>query len=521
MENDKDSEAIFVKEGLIHKVGAYEEMIKYKSDETIEIDLAGKTLMPAFIDAHSHLIAFATTLDLVSLSDATTFDDILQKLIKFKENKKPSSGDWIIGFGYDHNDLIEKKHPTKSVLDRVTMEHPILISHASGHMGVANSRALQELQINSDTKDPEGGHIARCEGGTEPNGYLEETAFTNNASKIEQPSLEETCTNIEEAQRIYLSYGITTAQEGLVNSNEFHLLKKMSDENRLVIDVIGYVDLKNSPSICDNFSEYTQKFINQLKIGGFKIFLDGSPQGKTAWLTKPYENSNENYCGYPIYKDKEVEHFVNTAIDKGMQLLTHCNGDAAADQLIFCFKKVLSERKLRYEMRPVMIHAQTVRCDQLEIMKDIGMIPSYFVEHTYYWGDVHIKNLGRDRAFRISPVQTTIQKELPFTLHQDTPVVLPDMLHTVWCAVNRVTKSGTVIGEAEKVSPLEALKGVTIYGAYSYFEEDIKGSIKEGKQANLIILDENPLEVDPMTIKDIKVLETIKQGKTVFKRKYS
>ncbi|MGO0862293.1 amidohydrolase family protein, partial [Clostridioides difficile] len=199
---------------------------------------------------------------------------------------------------------------------------------------------------------------------------------------------------------------------------------------------------------------FVKKYVNRFKIGGYKIFLDGSPQGKTAWLTKPYENSEDGYCGYPIYKDEEVEKFINISVEEKMQLLTHCNGDAAADQLINSFEKVIKEKNIKDDMRPVMIHAQTVREDQVDEMKKINMIPSYFVAHTYYWGDIHIKNLGESRAFKISPLKTTIEKGLIYTLHQDTPVIAPNMLETIWCAVNRITKKGVLIGENEKISPL-------------------------------------------------------------------
>lgn len=238
-------------------------------------------------------------------------------------------------------------------------------------------------------------------------------------------------------------------------------------------------------------------------------------------MSRPYENSDDGYCGYPIYKDEEVEKFIDISLKEKMQLLTHCNGDAAADQLIDAFEKVLNlkEQSSENHIRPVMIHAQTVREDQIDDMKVINMIPSYFVAHTYYWGDIHIKNLGEDRAFKISPLKTTIEKGLIYTLHQDTPVIAPNMLETVWCAVNRITKKGIQIGENEKISPLDALKGVTINAAYQYFEEDKKGSIKEGKLANLIILDENPLTIDPMKIKDIKVLQTIREGEVLYSLK--
>ena len=518
MEENQQVEAIFVQSGIIKKVGTTEEIMALQNNYTKLVDLQGHTLLPAFIDAHSHLTAFANTLRLASLSAVKSTDELVDTLRSFKETKQIAKGDWIVGFGYDNHQFVDKQHPTKHILDQVSIENPIFVSHASGHMGVANSLALQALHITSDTPDPEGGKIGREPNSSEPNGYLEENAFIQNSSKIPQPSAEEMCTLLEEAQQIYFSYGITTAQEGMVNAQQESLLVKMVKERRLLMDVVGYIDVKNSHELASKHKEYIGTYIHHYKIGGYKMFLDGSPQEKTAWMTKPYEGATDGYSGYPIYQDEEVEQMVQTAINENMQLLTHCNGDAAADQLLFTFAKLFHEQKIKDHKRPVMIHAQTVRPDQLAFMKRIHMIPSFFVEHTYYWGDTHLENLGEERAFHISPLKTAIENGVMFTLHQDTPVVPPDMLHTVWCAVNRVTKSGMTLGEDEKITPQEALKGVTIHGAYQYFEENKKGSIKPGKQANFVILQDNPLTIEPMQIKDISILETIMQGKTVFKK---
>lgn len=519
MESQCYAEAILIRNNKIYKVGTKDEVLNLKSSSAEVIDLQGKTLLPSFIDSHSHITAFANTLNLVPLNDCRNFEDIINKLKKFKSNRNIGVGEWILGFGYDHNSLIENKHPTKDVLDKASSENPILISHSSGHMGVINSLAISTIGITVDSKNPEGGLIGREDSSNEPNGYLEENAFIQLSSSIEKPSVDTMCKLLLEAQNTYLSYGITTAQDGMLNNNEFKILKESSETNQLIIDIVGYIDLKNSPKLAKNNMKYLKTYFNKFKIGGYKIFLDGSPQGRTAWLTKPYENGEDNYCGYPIYKNDEVKTFVDKSLKDDMQLLIHCNGDAAADQIIKSFKLGLSEyNNSNVKPRPVIIHAQTVRSDQIDEMKTINMIPSYFVAHTYFWGDIHIKNLGIERSSKISPVKTTIKKGIPYTLHQDTPVILPDMLFTVWCAVNRITKNGILLGENERITPYEALKGITINAAFQYFEEELKGSIKDGKIADLVILDKNPLKINPMEICNIQVLETIKDGKTLYKK---
>ena len=320
---------------------------------------------------------------------------------------------------------------------------------------------------------------------------------------------------LEKAQNIYASYGITTVQDGFVPKELYQLFDYVAKKKLLKLDVVGYLDLKQSGEIYKD-SPYVGEYINHFKIGGYKIFLDGSPQGKTAWMKEPYKNS-EDYCGYPVLKDEKLYELIETSLDNKAQLLAHCNGDAAAEQYITQFERVLNNRIEKETYRPVMIHAQFVHNEQLDRMKIINMIPSFFNAHTYYWGDVHIKNVGYERASKISPIKCAVDKNMPFTLHQDAPVIAPDMLKSIWCAVNRKTRSGTILGEEQCVSVWEALKGITIYGAYQYFEENTKGTIAQGKLADLVILDKKPLTCSKLEIDSIQVLETMKEGETIYK----
>ena len=203
-------------------------------------------------------------------------------------------------------------------------------------------------------------------------------------------------------------------------------------------------------------------------------------------------------------------------MDKKQQLLAHCNGDAAAEQYIAQFEKELEIREDKDCYRAVMVHAQLVRKDQLERMKKIGMMPSFFVAHTYYWGDIHIKNFGKVRGSQISPAKTALDYGMKFTFHQDTPVVPPDMMRTVSCAVNRVSRSGQVIGENQRIPVTEALKAITSYAAYQYHEEAEKGTIAVGKYADFVVLDKNPLEIDREDLADIKVLMTLKENEVIY-----
>ena len=222
---------------------------------------------------------------------------------------------------------------------------------------------------------------------------------------------------------------------------------------------------------------------------------------------------------------------VRGAVENGRQILAHCNGDAASGQYLAALEKAAAaspdkpdkpERVDKLEkiraLRPVMIHCQTVRDDQLDEMKELGVIPSIFVAHTWYWGDVHLKNLGPERGAHISPVRAALERGLVYNFHQDTPVLEPDMLQTVWCAANRVTRGGQPIGQDQCVGVYDALKGVTCNAAYAYHEEERKGTLEEGKLADLVILDRNPLKTDKRKIRDIQVLETVKEGETLYRK---
>lgn len=479
-------EAMLIEDNRIKKVGTKKEVWLYVDKNTNLIDLKGKTLMPSFIDSHSHISALATSLSLISLKDVTSFQELIDTLSVSIQDLP--EGNWLIGYGYDHNQFKEKKHPTKEILDQISEEIPIMISHQSGHMGVLNSKALSF----SPYKD-------------HPTGYLEETDFFKASSYRSQLDDETKIELLLQAQQIYLSYGLTTVQDGLTKKEDLSLLKLATRKKQWCIDVICYLDRNETLKIDDN------QYHHHLRLGGYKVILDGSPQGKTAFLTKPYENSND--FGILNYSDPELFALVQKTLDEKQQLLAHCNGDGACKQLLNIYEKAAFAHFNFY--RPVMIHSQLIQKSQLKQLKRFHMIPSYFIAHTYYWGDVHIKNL-KDRAYHISPLASTIKEHLIFTLHQDSPVLLPNVFEMIWCACTRKTKNGVILGKEERISVFDALKAVTIYGAYQYFEEQEKGSLEEGKLADFIILDKNPLDIDIEELKTIQILKTYKDGKCVF-----
>ncbi|MFT6906863.1 MAG: putative amidohydrolase YtcJ, partial [Oleiphilaceae bacterium] len=227
----------------------------------------------------------------------------------------------------------------------------------------------------------------------------------------------------------------------------------------------------------------------------------------------------DDYSGYPAFDNKEAYQLMQLAYKNHWQLLVHTNGDAAIDQLIKLVEKA-NDEKILGDHRTVMIHGQFTRKDQIERLETLGIFPALYPMHTFYWGDWHRDSVaGPERANNISPTGWFVEKNMRFTIHSDAPVTFPNSMRILDSAVNRVTRSGRVLGEEHKLSPLNALKAITIWGAYQHFEEHIKGSIEKGKQADFVVLDGNPLKIPTIKIKDIKVLKTINDDKTIYSYK--
>ncbi len=520
-------EAVAVKEGKIVAVGSESDVMTWRGDDTKVVDLGGDTLLPGFIDAHGHVFNTglqARSANLLARPDGAVNDiaALKQTLADWLATNRDgfASTGWIIGFGYDDSQLDEQRHPTRDDLDKVSLTMPVLVIHQSGHLAAINSKGLELSGVTADTADPAGGVYRRYESSSEPDGVLEEMAFFQIVFSIMGKLSEEENKGLLLAGiGLYARFGFTTAQEGRATTNAVAAMAAAAAANEMVMDVVAYPDIQSAadtirpPLLASN---YTQRF----RIGGAKLSLDGSPQGKTAWLTEPYyvppTGQDADYRGYPAVTDEQAVAYVDQAFANGWQILVHTNGDAAADQLIMAVRAA-AEKYGEADRRTVMIHAQTVREDQLDSMQELGIIPSFFGMHTYYWGDWHRDSvLGPKRAARISPAASALQRDMIYTQHHDAPVALPNSIMIIASQVNRTTRSGQVLGAEQRVSVMDALKSITINAAYQHFEEASKGSIEPGKIADFVILDRNPLEVEPMTLKDIKVVETIKEGKSVY-----
>jgi len=535
--NDKQPKAtvVAVKDGKILYVGDIRGSKPLTSESTKKVDLAGKTMVPGFVDAHGHVVSAgiqAASANLLPMPDGSVnnFNELSDVMSSWGNSEAGKifidNTGWLVGFGFDDSQLAEQLFPTAETLNAINDKKPMMIIHQSGHFGVFNQQALDKAGIDDCTKKVSGG-VIRCKAdGVTPNGVLEENAFFS-ALAIFQANVDDAY-NLElfsKGMHSFARFGYTTAQEGRAFAPTLVVAEAKANGMALPIDVALYVDYTAKDAL------KTSKFYsgsgydgigytNGLRIAGVKMTLDGSPQGKTAWLSKPYfvppEGQDASYLGYPAMTEEQVETEIMDAYAQNRQVLAHCNGDAAIDRYLDAIEKAVAKYGVN-DRRVVLIHGQTMRKDQISRLKTLDVIPSLFPMHTFYWGEWHKTSvLGPERAAYISPTRDVLDAGLIFTSHHDAPVALPDSMRVLSATVTRVTRSGEILGADQRVTPYEGLKAITIWPAYQHFEENQKGSIEVGKQADFVVLSANPLTVDPLTIADIKVLKTINDDKVVF-----
>lgn len=530
MENDSVQyvEAIVEQNGKIVFVGSKADAeSKYKNARLN--DLKGATMLPGFIDPHSHFGMVSNTMGEVDLNPEPVgkiknIADIVQSLKDYKETNKIADGEWIFGWGYDDGQLEEKRHPTKADIDSALPNNPVYLQHTSGHMGVANSLGLQKLKFDATTVNPEGGNIDRLPNSQEPSGLVQETAmypFVRNMLEILASKQAEF---FEITQNYYASNGITTAQDGMTDRNTIKFFQSQADEGKLEIDLIALAGYSELDSNLADTSLVFKKYKNGFKVQGTKIVADGSPQGKTAFFSKPFLTSvpgcTHNCRGLPSLSQEAIDKLFETAYANDNQLFIHCNGDATVDMILKAHKLACHKLKqpLDKDRRTIIIHAQFARPDQLTMFVKYNMQPSFFTNHAYFWGDEHVLNLGKARAEFLSPMVSARKLGLKPTNHSDATVTPVNPIFTIWTAVNRFSRSGIVIGEKERTTPYLALQAITSFAAYELFDENLKGTLTVGKLADFVVLDKNPLKIDPLDIRNIQVVETIKEGKSIYRK---
>jgi predicted amidohydrolase YtcJ len=534
MEGDSPEivEALVERDGKILFVGSLAEAKLAAGTNGSMVDLQGHTMLPGFVDPHSHLMDVANALNQANLNGLKPtpengFGVLVAPMQQFAATNHLKDGDWIVGSGYDPNLFTAANEPTRARLDSVFPNNPVLMIDISGHAAVADSAALSAVGYTTSISDA-GGSVDMVSGivrdkKLDPFMPFAFPPFPKDASSLAKRWKDE-FSRLDSAQNYYASNGITTAAEHLGTPPKQQVLDSAANGNKLYLDVeyMPSYNFWNLPSDSLYNLPY-RKPNNRLNYRAVKLTVDSAPISKTALMSRNYDDTtgiSAHPKGTATIRQGALDTVVEECYRRGIQVFAHCNGDSAIGMMISAHEKAVSSvPDHKKDLRTVVVHSQFIRKDQLEIFKKDELFPSFFTNHTYYWGDLHIKNFGEERAAFLSPMNSALKLGIKCTNHSDCNVTPVSPLFTVWTAVNRTSSTGTLIGGDERISVYQALQACTISSAYQYFSEAEKGSLKVGKLADFVILDQNPLAAETVDIREIKVLQTIKEGKTIFPRR--
>lgn len=518
-------EALAVKDGKISFAGNEQNAIRLKGNQTKIIDLAGKTLLPGFLDAHSHyinslLVANQCQLYAPPSGPGRDVPSIIAELKAYATAHKIPKGELITGYGYDDTVMPNNRLLNRDDLDEAFPDNPVRVEHVSMHGTVMNSLALKKYGISAETKTPAGGIIVRKPGTEEPWGLIMETAYLPVIEQSEPLTAQQEIAFTRAGQKLYAAAGVTTAHEGASHLPQIQTIQRATDAGANIIDVVAYpfitdVDRVLAEIPLDQWGQYHQRF----KIGGVKITLDGSPQGRTAAFTTPYltggPGGEKDWKGEPTFPQDLANKMVKKVYEMKVPLLLHCNGDAAIDAFITAYEYARAGDYSR-PWNVTTIHTQFMRKDHIPKFVKYKVRPSFYTLHTFYFAEAHIANRGKEQASYISPMRDAIDAGLRPSNHTDFVVAPLDQMMMLHSAVNRISRSGIEVGPQQRVTPYEGLKAMTEWVAEQYGEQASKGTLEVGKLADMVILDKDPLQVPPQSIKEIKVMETIKEGSTIF-----
>ena len=520
--NNSCPEAVLTEGEQIIAVGREADLRLQMTTEAQEFDLEGTTLIPAFIDPHGHfpdpgfIRLFRADLSSPPRGDCVDMAAALNRL-REKVAETPK-GDWVMGVLFDNTAIAEGRMPTRAELDAVSDQHPVWVIHASGHNGVANSMALKRHGVSRDTPDPLGGRFGRDPEtgaltglieGISAMGAMGDTDFLIDRDRF--------WAGFNATRDEYLVHGVTYAQNAWTSRKMLEHFASLPADQDPGYDLMLLPIGEEEPGMTQGPDAVSWPGNRHFALGPRKLFTDGAFQLQTAMLSEPYFKpvDPEHPCGMAYADADEHAAEVKRLHDLGYQIHCHCNGDAGAEMFINAVERALEDTP-RSDHRHTIIHGQTLRDDQLCRMARLGVTVSFFSAHIHFWGDSHLDTfLGPERAERISPAASAEQFGVRYTIHNDASVTPTRPIHLAHCAVNRMTASGRILGEAQKVSVLSALRAQTIDAAWQVFKETERGSIEPGKLADFAILSRNPLDA-PERLNDTKVITTIRRGVSVF-----
>lgn len=518
-DDSKEAKAVAVRNGTVVLVGENEDVLTLKGDKTEIVDLEGKTMMPGFVESHTHTTGYGLNLLQVDLRPeyAPTMDDFLQK-IKDAADKTPK-GQWIRGWGWDDSRLAEKRNPTRWDIDKVAPDHPVFLKRTCGHVSIANSKALEVSGVTKDTEDPYGGHIVKDQETGEPTGLLQEKA--QGLINVPQIGFEDVAEGLKLAQKDYAKWGITTLHDMSTQAVDLQVFQQLKEQGELTVRVrpwvwamdqeprVGLLDDLIALGIRSDFGD------DMVKIQGSKFMLDGSAGGRTAAVAEPYEDDDSK--GILYYTKEEVSPLMKKSIEAGLRVAIHAIGERAMDVAIDSFKEAHESVDIT-DMRNRIEHCGLPTDNHLQSMKDLELIAASSIGFIYHLGDSYIKNLGAERMKRAYPHKSFKEYGIVAPGNSDLPVTNGNPWFGIYAAVTRKSISGQVLDNVQNISVYDALKAYTTDAAYSSFEEDTLGVIKENAKADLMVLSDNPLEIDADKLKDISVETTYMNGNIVYSK---
>ena len=523
MAEDQQVEAVTVENGRIHCAGTREDCRRAAGDDFQQIDLAGRCLLPGFIDAHYHMmmLGMCNIWCDISYPKVKSIDDLIETLSRYAESLP--QGVQIRGFGFDQRALKEERHPVAADLDRVATNRAVQIMHKSGHCNIANNYLLKQIGVGPETIDPPGGAFGRDAEG-HPNGPMFDSAADYLAGEfgvrpgehgpnIHMPDSPENLQNIiRVGQDITLAAGITTINDVQVTSQEMESYLQARDSGLLNIRIVlsylsNYLDDIKKMGLCSTFGD------EQLSLGPLKLYADGTLLGGTALLSTGYLDSGRNK-GYMFHQPEVLKALIVSAHKYGLQTMTHTQGDAAIEYVLEAVEQAQRECP-REDVRHRIEHCGLPTEEQVKRIADLKIWPVPQPQHVHASGEGVVKAVGKIGE-NYSPYGWFTKYGVPIVLSSDAPVAYPNPLEAVYACVTRKTIQGNVVGSEQKISLEESLKGYTINAAKAVHKEDEVGSIETGKLADFAILDCNPFEVAEEELKDIRVMETWIGGKKVF-----
>lgn len=516
--------ALAIGDGRVLAAGKEADIAALRGPQTRMVDLAGRVAIPGLNDAHMHLLPVGIAMTEVNLrveEGVRSIDEILRRLAEEAKNKRP--GEWIVGRGYDHNELAERRHPTIEELDRIAPDNPVYIKRTCGHVGVANSQALRAAGIGHDTPSPDGGLIERRD--NKLTGLLAELAMRPIVNAMPKPSKAELIRAIEKAGQFMLSQGFTSVMDAgvgmLAGMDEIAAYEEAAESGRLPVRT--WVCIYGNPDgIGDEAHAAGYRFgreVGILRYGAMKVFGDGSAGGLTAAMSEPYLVGDPDNRGIFCFTDEEMHGYLAHYHALGYQLAIHAIGDAAIEQVLSGIEKAGSPENPVTGRRHRIEHCGFLSDAQLARMVAAGIDPVPQPLFIYEFGDLYIRNVGQERTDASYPMRKWLDAGLHPAASSDAPVCNTDPFKNLFTMVTRQSKNYTVLGEGERLTMKEAVHAYTFCGAYTQFAEDRMGRLVPGQLADVAILSEDIFACDPQTVEnDVRCDMTILGGEVVFDR---